>query len=96
MLKETEQKALQLAKKVFEHFTHDALPIEMEIIALEREMAEDQEKPVTIPMPLQPGTEVTFDITKTNSGGIKDITATLTDDIFPNMGANDHQKRRKI
>ncbi len=30
MITESEQKALQLAKKVFEHFTHDALPIARE------------------------------------------------------------------
>ena len=34
MITETETKALQLAKKVFEHFTHDALPIAKEILAL--------------------------------------------------------------
>ena len=38
MITETEQKALQLAKKVFEHFTHDALPIAREIIAMELEL----------------------------------------------------------
>ena len=40
MITETEQKALQLAKKVFEHFTHDALPIAREIIAMELELGE--------------------------------------------------------
>ena len=38
MITENEQKALQLAKKVFEHFTRDALPIAREIIAMEHEM----------------------------------------------------------
>lgn len=38
MITESEQKALQLAKKVFEHFTHDALPIAREIIAMELEL----------------------------------------------------------
>lgn len=40
MITENEQKALQLAKKVFEHFTHDALPIAREIIAMELEMGQ--------------------------------------------------------
>ena len=40
MITESEQKALQLAKKVFEHFTHDALPIAREIIAMEHELGE--------------------------------------------------------
>ena len=38
MITETEQNALQLAKRVFEHFTHDALPIAREIIAMEHEL----------------------------------------------------------
>jgi hypothetical protein len=40
MMTESEQKALQLAKRVFEHFTQDALPIAREIIAMEHEMIE--------------------------------------------------------
>jgi hypothetical protein len=35
---ENENKALQLAKKVFEHFTKDALPFAREILALEHEL----------------------------------------------------------
>lgn len=35
MITETEKRALALAKKVFEHFTHDALPIAREILAME-------------------------------------------------------------
>ena len=38
MITGSEMKALQLAKKAFGHFTHDALEIPIEIIALEREM----------------------------------------------------------
>ena len=38
MITESEQKAIKLAKKVFEHFTHDALPIAREIIAMELEL----------------------------------------------------------
>jgi hypothetical protein len=33
MITDYEKKVLQLAKKVFEHFTHDALPIAREILA---------------------------------------------------------------
>ena len=40
MITENEQKALQLAKKVFVHFTHDALPIAREILAMELELGE--------------------------------------------------------
>ena len=40
MITETEKKALQLAKKVFEHFTHDPLPIAREIIAMELELGQ--------------------------------------------------------
>ena len=42
MITESEKKALQLAKKVFEHFTHDALLIAREIIAMELELGEPQ------------------------------------------------------
>jgi len=56
MITQTEKNALQLAKKVFEHFTHDALPIAREIIAMEHELAESPAitepvngKPNTIP-----------------------------------------------
>ena len=38
MLSETEKRAIQLAKKVFEHFTSDALPLAKEILALEEEL----------------------------------------------------------
>ncbi len=38
MITETEKRALQLAKRVFEHFTHDSLPIAKEILALEFEI----------------------------------------------------------
>jgi len=37
MKTENEKKALDLAKKVFEHFTRDALPLAREIIAIENE-----------------------------------------------------------
>ena len=40
MITETEKRALQLAKKVFEHFTHDALPIAREILAMENELGQ--------------------------------------------------------
>jgi hypothetical protein len=42
MITENEKKALQLAKKVFEHFTHDALPIAREIIVMEHELEQPQ------------------------------------------------------
>jgi hypothetical protein len=34
MITEREKKALQLAKKIFEHFPNDTLPMAMEIIAI--------------------------------------------------------------
>jgi hypothetical protein len=40
MITKTEQNALQLAKRVFEHFTHDALPIAREIIAMEHDLGQ--------------------------------------------------------
>ena len=40
MITESEKKALQLAKRVFEHFTHNAMPIAREIIAMELELGE--------------------------------------------------------
>ncbi len=40
MITDGEKRALQLAKKVFEHFTHDALPIAREILAMELELRE--------------------------------------------------------
>jgi len=61
MITETEKNALQLAKKVFEHFTHDALPIAREIIAMEHELAESPAttKPVNgKPSPIPEGEKV--------------------------------------
>ncbi|MEI7980499.1 MAG: hypothetical protein WCI71_02530 [Bacteroidota bacterium] len=58
MKTESEQHALQLAKKVFEHFTHDSLAIAREIIALEQESEEDQNSSVTIPVSFQPVAEL--------------------------------------
>ena len=52
MITETEQRALQLAKKVFEHFTHDALPIAREILALEEELGKVSTE--TAPVAVQP------------------------------------------
>ena len=54
MITETEKNAIQLAKRVFEHFTHDALPIAREIISMEREMGEYTDNDVTIPLNPQP------------------------------------------
>ena len=56
MITENEKKALLLAKKVFEHFTQDALPIAREIIAMEHDLGEigGFEKPIngkTNPIP---------------------------------------------
>ncbi len=56
MITDREKKALSIAKRAYQHFTHDALEIARKIIALEREMAEDQEKSVTIPVTMQPET----------------------------------------
>jgi len=50
MITESEKKALQLAKKVFEHFTHDALSIAREIIAMELELGE---APVNSELPVR-------------------------------------------
>jgi hypothetical protein len=44
MTTEREKTAIQLAKKVFEHFTHDALPIAREIIAMELELKESPDE----------------------------------------------------
>jgi hypothetical protein len=52
MTTERERKALQIAKSTFEHYTHSALDIAKQIIAMEREMAEDSG--VAIPVKLQP------------------------------------------
>ena len=54
MITASEHKVLQLAKKVFEHFTHDALPFARKIITMERELAKDQDNSVTIPVTLPP------------------------------------------
>ena len=53
MITENEQKALHLAKKVFEHFTRDALPIAREIIAMELELEQSPvsgESPDGVPL----------------------------------------------
>ena len=45
MKTENEKKALDLAKKVFEHFTRDALPLARQIIEMENE-GQQQEDPI--------------------------------------------------
>ena len=40
MITNREKNALQLAKRVFEHFTHDSLPLAREILAMERELGQ--------------------------------------------------------
>ena len=54
MLSETEKRAIQLAKKVFEHFTSDALPLAKEILALEEELNKvaDQGSSAVIKLPV--------------------------------------------
>jgi len=49
MKTENEKKALDLAKKVFEHFTRDALPLAREIIAIENEEQHDGESAINFP-----------------------------------------------
>jgi len=71
MITESEKKALHLAKKVFEHFTHDALPIAREIIAMEHELGEP-------PIIGQPSDEVKK--TDVNDFPVSDISALGLDD----------------
>jgi len=49
MKTENEKKALDLAKKVFEHFTRDALPLAREIIAIENEVQESGDSAIDFP-----------------------------------------------
>jgi hypothetical protein len=71
MITESEKKALHLAKKVFEHFTHDALPIAREIIAMELELGETQ-------IIVEPSDEVKR--TDANDFPVSDISAIGLDD----------------
>ena len=49
MKTENEKKALDLAKKVFEHFTRDALPLAREIIVIEEEVKQSGESAIDFP-----------------------------------------------
>jgi len=49
MKTENEKKALDLAKKVFEHFTRDALPLAREIIAIENEEQQQGDAGINFP-----------------------------------------------
>ena len=49
MKTENEQKALQLAKRVFDHFTRDALPLAREIIAIENEGQQSGDSDIDFP-----------------------------------------------
>ncbi len=71
MITESEKKALQLAKRVFEHFTQDALPIAREIIAMEHELGES-------PIIEEPSDEVKK--TDVNDFPVSDISAIGLDD----------------
>ena len=50
MVTERERRALQLAKRAYGHFTHEALNIAKEIIALERELETEVSDAVVIPL----------------------------------------------
>lgn len=56
MVTEREKKALQLAKRAYGYFTHEALNIAKEIIALEQEMETDLSDAVVIPVSQQHST----------------------------------------
>ena len=71
MITENEKKALHLAKKVFELFTYDTLPIALEIIAMENELKESPESEESI-------IGVTF--TDENDFPLTDISAIGLDD----------------
>jgi hypothetical protein len=58
MITDRERRALRIAKSAYAHFTHDALQIATEILALEREINEEQDSGVTIPVFVQPEPEV--------------------------------------
>ena len=49
MKTENQMKALDLAKKVFEHFTRDALPLAREIIAIENVGQQDGDSAIDFP-----------------------------------------------
>ena len=49
MKTENHMKALDLAKKVFEHFTRDALPLARQIIAMENEVQQQGESTIDFP-----------------------------------------------
>ena len=49
MKTENQMKALDLAKKVFEHFTRDALPLARQIIAMENEVQQQGESTIDFP-----------------------------------------------
>ena len=49
MKTENEKKALDLAKKVFEHFTRDGLPLAREIIAIENEGQQEGDSAIDFP-----------------------------------------------
>ena len=49
MKTENEKKALDLAKKVFEHFTRDAFPLAREIIAIENEGQQSGDSDIDFP-----------------------------------------------
>ena len=49
MKTENQMKALDLAKKVFEHFTRDALSLAREIIAIEDEVKQSGESTIDFP-----------------------------------------------
>ena len=71
MITESEKRALQLAKKVFEHFTHDALSIAREIIAMESELGAS-------PIIIEPSDEVKKN--DMNDFPVSDISAIGLDD----------------
>ena len=87
MITESEQKALQLAKKVFEHFTRDALPIAREIIAMELELGQpplNGEPPEGVPISIH-------EVKKTDGQPINELLNDfpVSDISITDLGVND-------
>ena len=96
MITESEQRALQLAKKVFEHFTHDALPIAREILAMELKMGQPplNGKPVNgITVPILEGKKKDV---PTVSVPLKDVPGSNLNTTSPNADFDPAQPVRML
>lgn len=90
MTTENQRQALDLAKRIFEHFTRDALPLAREILAMERQLeSNESDEPKSLTDLLSPQ-EPTTTIGARSGNPFEDLPSNY------NPGSYNHPRAEKI